>query len=40
MYISQILLGRGLGNELEGHFPFLKGCTIISFMSVLKKYVP
>lgn len=40
MYISQILLGRGLGNELEGHFPFLKGCTIISFMSVLKKYMP
>lgn len=40
MYISQIGLGRGLGHELEERFPFLKGCTIISFMSVLKKYVP
>lgn len=29
MHISQILLGRGLGRELERPSSFIEGCTII-----------
>lgn len=41
MYISQILLGRGLGHELERCFPFTKGCIIIihlSYVSLWKHF--
>lgn len=41
MYISCILLGGGLGQELERHFPFPKGCTITRLFNVtLKKGTP